>query len=103
VIARTVLVARLQAAPSHRRRGAGSVVDVNDWTSQAFGIGEIGEVFDATRQSVTLDLIDCPVRAFGGSSSVGEGCIRAPQIALPPPRPRCLADHGLLRVAGILL
>ncbi len=51
--------------------------DIQDWTSQVFGIGEIGEVFDATKHSVTLDLIDCPVRAFGGSSGVAEGQIRA--------------------------
>jgi hypothetical protein len=51
--------------------------DVGDWTSQAFGIGEIGEVFNATEQSVTLDLIGCPVRAFGGTSGVCEGEIRA--------------------------
>jgi len=51
--------------------------DIGDWTSQAFGIGEIGEVFDATEQSVTLDLIGCPVRAFGGSSGVSEGEICA--------------------------
>lgn len=51
--------------------------DVRDWTSQAFGIGEIAEVFDATEQSVTLDLIGCPLRAFGGSSGVSEGEIRA--------------------------
>jgi len=51
--------------------------DVGDWTSQAFGIGEIGDVFNATEQSVTLDLIGCPVRAFGGTSGVSEGEIRA--------------------------
>ena len=51
--------------------------NVNDWTAQAYGIGEIGEVFDATKQSVTLDLIGCPVRAFGGSSGVMEGEIQA--------------------------
>ncbi len=51
--------------------------DINDWTSQAFGIGEIGEVFDATEQTVTLDLIGCHVRAFGGSSGISEGEIRA--------------------------
>lgn len=51
--------------------------DVGDWTSQAFGIGEIGEVFDATEQSVTLDLIGCPLRGFGGCSGVSEGEIRA--------------------------
>src|SRR4029079_17418822 len=51
--------------------------DINDWTSQAFGIGEIGEVFDASEHSVTLDLIGCPVRAFGGATGVSEGEIRA--------------------------
>ena len=51
--------------------------DIQRWTSQAFGIGEIGEVFDATPQSVTLDLIGCPLRAFGGASGVAEGEIRA--------------------------
>jgi hypothetical protein len=51
--------------------------DINDWTSQAFGIGEIGEIFDATDYSLTLDIITCPVRAFGGTSGVIEGEVRA--------------------------
>jgi len=51
--------------------------NIEDWTSQAFGIGEIGEVFDATPQTVSLDLIGCPVRAFGGTTGVAEGEIRA--------------------------
>jgi hypothetical protein len=49
----------------------------DDWTSQVFGIGEIGPAFDATEQSITLDLIGCPVRAFAGTSGVVEGEIRA--------------------------
>lgn len=53
------------------------VEDVGDWTSQVFGIGEIGEPFDATECTVSLDLIGCPVRAFGGTSGVIEGEIRA--------------------------
>ena len=51
--------------------------DFYDWTSQVFGIGEIGPVFNATEQAITLDLIDSPVRAFGGTSGVMEGAIRA--------------------------
>ena len=51
--------------------------DITDWTAQAFGIGEIGVPFDATEQTVTLDMISCPVRAFGGVSGVIEGEIRA--------------------------
>jgi hypothetical protein len=51
--------------------------DIGEWTSQAFGIGEIGMPFDATECTVTLDLIGCPMRAFGGTSGVIEGEIRA--------------------------
>jgi hypothetical protein len=51
--------------------------DVSRWTAQVFGIGEVGELFDATPESVTLDLIGCPVRAFGASSGPIEGEIRA--------------------------
>jgi hypothetical protein len=51
--------------------------DIRVWTSQVFGIGEIGEVFDATSQTVTLDLIGVPVRAFGSASGVAEGEVRA--------------------------
>jgi hypothetical protein len=53
------------------------IEDIGVWTSQVFGIGEIGEVFDATAQTVTLDLIGIPVRAFGSASGVAEGEIRA--------------------------
>jgi hypothetical protein len=53
------------------------VDDITEWTSQAFGIGEIGEPFDATEQSVSLDLIGVPMRAYGGVSGVIEGEIRA--------------------------
>lgn len=51
--------------------------DIEDWTSQVFGIGEVGEIFDATEQTITLDLIGLPVRAFGGQSGVMEGQIQA--------------------------
>jgi hypothetical protein len=51
--------------------------DITDWTSQAFGIGEIGDIFDATDYAVTLDIIGAPVRAFGGATGVSEGEIRA--------------------------
>jgi hypothetical protein len=57
--------------------GLVKINDITDWTSQAFGIGEIGEVFDATEYSITLDIIGCPVRAFGGTSGVIEGDVRA--------------------------
>jgi hypothetical protein len=51
--------------------------DLSRWTSQVYGIGEIGEVFDATAATLTLDLLGLPVRAFGGTSGVLEGEIKA--------------------------
>jgi hypothetical protein len=51
--------------------------DVNAWTSQVFGIGEIGEPFDANPSTLTLDMIGCPLRGFGGTSGVLEGEIQA--------------------------
>jgi hypothetical protein len=51
--------------------------DVRFWTSQVFGIGEIADPFDATTASLTLDLIGCPLRAYGGSSGVLLGEIQA--------------------------
>lgn len=53
------------------------ISNAGDWTAQAFGIGEIGELFDATEHTLTLDLIGIPVRAFGGASGVMEGEIGA--------------------------
>jgi hypothetical protein len=63
----------------YARLDAGLILidNIDDWTSQAYGIGELGEVFNATEQSVMLDLIGCPVRAFGGTSGVMEGEIQA--------------------------
>ena len=51
--------------------------DINDWTAQYYGVGEIDEVFDATEFSLTLDMINCPVRTFGATSGVSEGRIAA--------------------------
>ncbi len=51
--------------------------DVSDWTSQVYGVGEVGEAFDATEATVTLDLIGCPVRAYGAVSGVMLGEIQA--------------------------
>ena len=51
--------------------------DFGQWTSQVFGVGEIDEPFVATAYTLTLDLIGTPLRAFGGSTGVMEGEIRA--------------------------
>jgi hypothetical protein len=50
------------------------VNDLEYWTSQVYGIGEIGDPVDLNTDTLTLDLIGCPVRAFGAASGemVGE-------------------------------
>jgi hypothetical protein len=51
--------------------------DFSRWTSQVFGIGEVGDAFIATEHTLSLDLIGTPVRAFGGATGQMEGEIRA--------------------------
>lgn len=51
--------------------------NINDWTAQVFGMGEIGEIFDATEYTVTLDLIGLPVMAFGAATGHSKGQIAA--------------------------
>lgn len=51
--------------------------DVTDFTAQIFGIGEMGDLVDLTPQNITLDLVGCPVRAFGGASGQMQGEIQA--------------------------
>ena len=51
--------------------------DIAQWTSQVFGVGEIAEPFQADMATLTLDMIGCPVRAYGGTSGLLEGEIQA--------------------------
>jgi len=51
--------------------------DLNYWTAQVFGIGELGALVDLHTDSISLDLIGCPVRAFGGASGELYGEIQA--------------------------
>jgi hypothetical protein len=44
------------------------VDDVNRWTAQVYGIGEIGPVVDLNTESFSLDIIGCRVRAYGSAS-----------------------------------
>lgn len=53
------------------------VEDVNEWTAQVFGIGEVGEMVDINLETISLDLIGVPVKAFGGASTLIEGEIQA--------------------------
>ena len=42
--------------------------DVQRWTTQVFGVGRLSEMLDVSPESIGLDLIGTPVRAFGAAS-----------------------------------
>ncbi len=51
--------------------------DLNDWTSQVFGLGETGALADLNELNITTRLIDAPVIAVGAASGRLEGRIKA--------------------------
>jgi hypothetical protein len=53
------------------------LTDVNDWTSQVFGLKPIGPLADLNELNITLRLIDAPVVASGAASGRLEGRIKA--------------------------
>lgn len=53
------------------------VDDVTRWTAQVFGVGELDDPVDLNTDTISLDLIGCPVRAFGGASGELVGEIQA--------------------------
>lgn len=52
------------------------VDEISNWTSQVYGIGEIGELFQADAEALTLNLISRDVRAFGAASGLLMGKIK---------------------------
>ena len=52
------------------------ISDLNYWTTQVYGIGEIAELADLSTYNLTLRLIGAPVKAFGAASKqmAGEIC-----------------------------
>lgn len=55
--------------------GLVKVDDVNRWTTQIWGENNLSTPIDLTTQTLTLDLIECPVSAFGGMSGKLKGKI----------------------------
>jgi hypothetical protein len=51
--------------------------DLNQWTTQVYGIGVIGELADLDVSNISLNLIGCPVRAHGAASGDMRGEICA--------------------------
>lgn len=65
-------------ARSHINLDAGLIkVDrIDDWTAQVYGLGELGELQDFHSNTLTLDIIDQEVKAFGGVSGPLNGRIK---------------------------
>ena len=42
--------------------------DVKGWTAQVYGVGQIGDVWDLNVGTFRLDIINCPLIAFGATS-----------------------------------
>ncbi|MFN3648879.1 MAG: S1/P1 Nuclease [Armatimonadota bacterium] len=51
--------------------------DLNDWTSQVYGLGQVGALADLSEVNITTRLIDQPVVALGATSGRLEGRIKA--------------------------
>ncbi len=61
----------------HIDAGLIRVDDLNDWTTQVAGMGPLAEWLDLTTDTLTLDMIDRDVRAFGAASGELHGRISA--------------------------
>jgi hypothetical protein len=53
------------------------VADVNDWTSDIYGIGSVGTLADLSDHNISLRLIGAEVSAYGAASGRLDGRIRA--------------------------
>jgi hypothetical protein len=53
------------------------VEDVARWTTQVFGIGQLGPVVDLGPETMDLRLVGQPVKAFGGASGLMRGEVAA--------------------------
>jgi len=51
--------------------------DLSVWTSQIYGLGRLGQPIDLSVDTMSLGLIGCPVRGFGGVSGEMLGCVHA--------------------------
>jgi hypothetical protein len=50
--------------------------DATQWTAQVYGIGEVGELFDLSADTLTAEIIGRPVCAFGAASGYLRGEIQ---------------------------
>jgi hypothetical protein len=47
------------------------------WTTQVYGVGELDEPVNLNMETLSLDIIGCPLKAYGGASGELEGRIQA--------------------------
>jgi hypothetical protein len=91
----------------HLDAGLIHIDDLADWTTQVAGMGPLGEWLDITKDSLTLEMIDQDVRAFGAASGYLSGRIAALFYRYSTAggtdfvtefliRPRSIADRGTL-------
>lgn len=53
------------------------VDDINEWTTQVYGVGAIGPLVDLSTRTISLQLINQEVIAYGAASGSLRGCIKA--------------------------
>lgn len=66
-----------QKAISHLDAGLIRLGDVSLWTSQVYGIGEMGPLLDANVSNIDINLISLPVKAYGSVSGQLTGEVKA--------------------------
>jgi hypothetical protein len=66
-----------QRCYSNLDAGLVELSNIADWSADVFGIGTLGDPIDLNTETITLDLIGCPVRAYGAASGELTGEIHA--------------------------
>lgn len=62
---------------SHMDAGLIRLEDLTQWTSQVYGIGEMGPLLDANVSNIDINLIGLPVKAYGSVSGELNGDVKA--------------------------
>src|SRR4051812_24769500 len=57
--------------------GLVELANIADWSADIFGLGTLGDPIDLNTETITLDLVGCPVRAHGAASGELAGEIHA--------------------------
>jgi hypothetical protein len=66
-----------QRSYSNLDAGLVELSNIGDWSADVYGLGTLGDPIDLNTETITLDLIGCPVRAHGAASGDLAGEIHA--------------------------